>query len=67
MKQTHKMKCRVVDVGRAGHETWETAIERTVQMVLDQGWTLRAAIDVRVAGPQGPKPVLVFVRKERVG
>lgn len=65
MKPSHKMKCCTIYVQRDGPEDWAVAIQRTTQKMLDDGWTLRAA--VAVGGYAPALPVLIFVRKERVG
>lgn len=59
MKQSHIMRCEVVTVRMdTGSHITQSTLEKTIQIRLEDGWTLRATLS------ENSVAYLIFVRKE---
>jgi hypothetical protein len=59
MKQSHIMRCEVVTVMmNVSSRITQSALEKTIQIRLEDGWTLRATLS------ENSIAYLIFVRKE---
>lgn len=64
-----RMVCKVLESAPVGRTTDDMRrhLEKNIQGMLDDGWTLRAALPRSVSGGVMLGAFLIFVRKERGG